>query len=139
MKVSIHFIFTDISSCRSCDSTFGLGSLSNDDDFGWFSPSHAIEGSEDALKSGFQFSCSEPIELRSVSENHRESGPDGVDLSVDDSKVRTATVSDNLGSHITCACEAATFNHLQFVNGLDMKSKSKGDSMPKEEVVNFFF
>ncbi|KAK4791936.1 hypothetical protein SAY86_022371 [Trapa natans] len=119
---------------RSCDSTFGLGSLSNDDDFGWFLPSHAIEGSEDALKSGFEFSCPEPTELRSVTANHIESGPDSEDLTVDDFKARSASVSESMRSNITCACEAATFDHLQFVNGLDMKSQSNGDHTLKEEM-----
>ncbi|XP_031392039.1 protein LNK1 isoform X3 [Punica granatum] len=121
-------------SCRNCDSTFGIGSLSNDDDLGWFSPSHAIEGSEDALKSGFKFSCPESTELRSVSENHRDSGPDSGDLSVNDSQARNATQSCNMSSQITCAHETASFDHLQFVNGLDMKSESKEDSMPTEEM-----
>ncbi|KAK4788078.1 hypothetical protein SAY86_019397 [Trapa natans] len=119
---------------RSCDSTFGLGSLGNDDDFGWFFPSHGIEGSEDALKSGFEFSCPEPTELRNVTANHMEFEPDSLDLTVNDSKARSVPVSENTRSNITCACEAATFDHLQFVNELDMKFKSKGDSTPKEEM-----
>ncbi|TYI88063.1 hypothetical protein E1A91_D04G180300v1 [Gossypium mustelinum] len=35
---------------RSCDSTFGLGSLSNEDDMCWFSSSQVAEGSQGALK-----------------------------------------------------------------------------------------
>ena len=32
--------------CRSCDSTFGLD-MDNSNEMGWFSSSHAIEGSDD--------------------------------------------------------------------------------------------
>ncbi|KAL1176296.1 hypothetical protein V6Z11_A04G149100 [Gossypium hirsutum] len=35
---------------RSCDSTFGLGGLSNEDDMCWFSSSQVAEGSQGALK-----------------------------------------------------------------------------------------
>ncbi|KAL8128480.1 hypothetical protein V2J09_017635 [Rumex salicifolius] len=39
---------------RSCDSTFGLG-IDNEDRLSWFSSSHAIEESSDALKPDFIF------------------------------------------------------------------------------------
>ncbi|XP_026391254.1 protein LNK1-like isoform X1 [Papaver somniferum] len=45
---------------RTCDSTFGQGDITTaGDDFSWFPPSSkAIDGSEDALKSGFKSPCS---------------------------------------------------------------------------------
>ncbi|XP_026437858.1 protein LNK1-like isoform X2 [Papaver somniferum] len=46
---------------RTCDSTFGQGDITTaGDDFSWFPPSSkAIDGSEDALKSGFKSPCSD--------------------------------------------------------------------------------
>ncbi|KAI3952328.1 hypothetical protein MKX01_005195 [Papaver californicum] len=46
---------------RTCDSTFGQGDITAaDDDFSWFpSSSEAIDGSEDALKSGLKSPCSD--------------------------------------------------------------------------------
>ncbi|XVE66539.1 hypothetical protein DITRI_Ditri08aG0087100 [Diplodiscus trichospermus] len=53
---------------RSCDSTFGLGSLNNDDDLCWFSSSQANEGTQDALNVD--------TKLNSVPENCVTSSPD---------------------------------------------------------------
>ncbi|KAI3873355.1 hypothetical protein MKX03_003224 [Papaver bracteatum] len=46
---------------RTCDSTFGQGDITTGgDDFSWFPSScKAIDGSEDALKSGFKSPCSD--------------------------------------------------------------------------------
>ncbi|OVA14188.1 hypothetical protein BVC80_9029g13 [Macleaya cordata] len=51
---------------RSCDSTFGQGNATTtDDELSWFSSSsRAINGSEDALKTGFKSSCSELSTLK---------------------------------------------------------------------------
>ncbi|KAJ4832383.1 hypothetical protein Tsubulata_009520 [Turnera subulata] len=44
-----HITQTD-NDLRSCDSTFGLESLGNEDDLCWFSSSRSTEASDDALK-----------------------------------------------------------------------------------------
>ncbi|GAB4838462.1 hypothetical protein Ancab_028006 [Ancistrocladus abbreviatus] len=49
---------------RSCDSTFGLG-IDNEDELGWFSSSHAIEGANTELTSDFSSSV-----LSSLTECH---------------------------------------------------------------------
>ncbi|KAI3907883.1 hypothetical protein MKW92_029989 [Papaver armeniacum] len=51
---------------RTCDSTFGQGDITTaGDDFSWFPPSSkAIDGSEDALKSGFKSPCSDLTKVK---------------------------------------------------------------------------
>ncbi|KAJ7968184.1 Protein LNK1 isoform X2 [Quillaja saponaria] len=52
---------------RSCDSTFGMGSLSNEEEL-WLPASYGTEGSDDLLKSDFKFSCAEASPLKCVSD-----------------------------------------------------------------------
>ncbi|GMH02997.1 hypothetical protein Nepgr_004836 [Nepenthes gracilis] len=56
---------------RSCDSTFGLG-IDDEQDFGLFSYSHDIEGSNDELKSSFKFSGSDSNVFSSVTKPGEE-------------------------------------------------------------------
>ncbi|GAV91663.1 hypothetical protein CFOL_v3_35053 [Cephalotus follicularis] len=110
---------------RSCDSTFELGSLSNDDDLGWFSSSHPTEGSEDVLKSASK--------LESVSEYYEDSRPDfeGPSINVSDNK------SILMGDRISLRemdDDNANFNNISFSNGLDTKPGIKDDSIPSEKI-----
>ncbi|KAI7757210.1 hypothetical protein M8C21_023718 [Ambrosia artemisiifolia] len=66
---------------RSCDSSFGLGVTDNNDELGWFT-SAQIEGTGEALKMDFKFTCPEPSGLKNIlhpdhkspeSNNHRSS------------------------------------------------------------------
>ncbi|XP_074275618.1 protein LNK1 isoform X1 [Silene latifolia] len=52
---------------RNCDPTFALD-IDNCGDLSWLSSSHTIEGSNDALKSGFAFPGCDPCGLNSVTE-----------------------------------------------------------------------
>ncbi|KAL9244887.1 hypothetical protein vseg_018604 [Gypsophila vaccaria] len=52
---------------RDCDPTFCLD-MNNSDDLSWLSSSHMIEGSNDALQPGFDFSSSNPRGLNCVTE-----------------------------------------------------------------------
>lgn len=60
---------------RSCDSTFGMDSLNNDEELSWFSSSNATEGSEDALKSGLKFSGPNAGLSKGVSVNYEDFKP----------------------------------------------------------------
>ncbi|CAI8610849.1 unnamed protein product [Vicia faba] len=52
------------------DSTFGMGSLNNEDEFCWLSSSHGTEGPVgDALKCEFKFSPTDASPLKSISES----------------------------------------------------------------------
>lgn len=131
-------IYPDISSFRSCDSTFGVGSLSNDDDLGWFSISQAIEGSEDAIKSEFEFSCSDSKVVNRASETRGNSLPHGYALSHNDPKKKSATMCDNLSMQVNGSGETAALGHTSSMNGSDAQSESKEDSMSEKEVVKFY-
>ncbi|KAK4254275.1 hypothetical protein QN277_009679 [Acacia crassicarpa] len=58
---------------RSCDSTFGMGSLNNEEEFCWLSSSNGTNGSDDVSKSTFKLSGTEPILLQNVSDNDTDS------------------------------------------------------------------
>ncbi|KAF2317393.1 hypothetical protein GH714_021649 [Hevea brasiliensis] len=119
---------------RSCDSTFGLGSLSNEDDLYWFSSSHSMEGSEDALRLGSKVSSSEASALNCISDHHDASVLNNVDSSVNDSNKESLITSDKICSNIAGATEISAFSHLQFPNGPVAKSASKDDLVLNDQV-----
>ncbi|KAK9286856.1 hypothetical protein L1049_015262 [Liquidambar formosana] len=119
---------------RSCDSTFGLASGNNEVELCWFSSSHATEGSEDAQKPGFKFSCSESNALKSISENHEVSQPNNESLSVNGSNKRSASNSCKTSSRTSDSNEPSALGHISFVNGLDIISESKDDYAPREQI-----
>ncbi|XP_030473910.1 protein LNK1 [Syzygium oleosum] len=119
---------------RSCDSTFGVGSLSNDDDLGWFSISEAIEGSEDAIKSEFEFSCSDSKVVNRASETRGNSLPHGYALSHNDTKKKSATMCDNLSMQVNGSGETGALGHTSSMNGSGAQSESKEDSMSEKEM-----
>ncbi|XP_030550324.1 protein LNK1 [Rhodamnia argentea] len=119
---------------RSCDSTFGVGSLSNDDDLGWFSTSEAIEGSEDAIKSGLEFSCSDSKIVNRASETCGNSLPHGNFLSHDDPRKKSATLCDNMSMQVNGSGETAALGHISSMNGSGAQSESKEDSMSEKEM-----
>ncbi|XP_057976714.1 protein LNK1 isoform X2 [Malania oleifera] len=118
---------------RSCDSTFGLGSVNNEDELSWFSSSNAIEGSED-VKPGFKFSSPESSALGSVSEYHeapRLNNPspslDGCDKSNVSIKFKTNSCTSDPNQH-------AALCSLSFMNGSNTISDTKDCFMPKEQI-----
>lgn len=131
-------IYPHAISSRSCDSTFGVGSLSNDDDLGWFSTSQAIEGSEDVIKSEFEFSCSDSKVVNRVSETCGNSLPHGNVLSHDDPNKKIAAMSDNISMQVNSSGESAALGHTSSMNGSGAQSESKEDSMSEKEVVKFY-
>lgn len=118
---------------RSCDSTFGVGSLSNDDGLEWLT-SEAIEGSEDAIKSELEFSCSDSKVANRASEACGNSLPHGYILSHNDPKKKSATMSDNSSMQVNGSGETAAFSHTSSMNGSGAQSESKEDSMSEKEM-----
>ncbi|KAF2309005.1 hypothetical protein GH714_000052 [Hevea brasiliensis] len=120
---------------RSCDSTFGLGSLSNEDDLCWFSSSHSAEGADDALKLASNFSSSEAsaLNLNCISEHHDASMLNNEDASVNDSNKGSLLMGDKISSNTAGAADNSPFTHLQFPNRSDAKSVSKNDLMLNEQ------
>ncbi|GMH16387.1 hypothetical protein Nepgr_018228 [Nepenthes gracilis] len=97
---------------RSCDSTFGLGI--DDAEFGWVSSSHAVEGSDDKLKSGFKISGLEANGYSSVTEHHE--GQNNTAPLVNDSDKKFTTSSWNLSSLNLDAGGSAAGTHTTFSN-----------------------
>lgn len=64
-----HILFTYKCAPFRSDSTLGLG-FCKEDDLSWLSSADGIEGSGDALKSDAKFSCPDPSEVKTISENH---------------------------------------------------------------------
>ncbi|GMY39015.1 protein LNK1 [Fagus crenata] len=116
---------------RSCDSTFGLESLSNEDELCWFSSSHDTEVSEDALKSNKKFSGDEASALRNIPEYHEVSRPNNAGISINDSDKRCVSMGDQMNSETSDVDELAA---LSFVTGSDTKPESKDDSTLKDRI-----
>ncbi|CAJ2649033.1 unnamed protein product [Trifolium pratense] len=66
--------------CRSCDLTFGMGSLTNEEEFCWFSSSHSAEGSDDALMSDLKLHCADMSPLKNISEYNMDSSKDNIEV-----------------------------------------------------------
>ncbi|XP_052880041.1 protein LNK1-like [Gossypium arboreum] len=110
---------------RSCDSTFGLGSLSNEDDLCWVSSSHATEGSQDVLKAD--------AKLNSLPEHCATSRPDNVGLSTIDSYKKNVLPRDKISSLDTSGDNPG----LADMSSLDVSNKEseiKDDLTPTEQV-----
>lgn len=101
---------------RSCDSTFGLGNLSNEDDLCWFTPANAAE---DVLKSGSKLST-----LSGHPEASKENGPGPTN----DCNQKSFTAGDRRNFKFMDIDDSA-LNHLSFGNALDTQSESKDDTM----------
>ena len=125
-------------SCRSCDSTFGLGSLSNEDDLCWFSSSDFTERSDDALNLGSKFLNSEASALDSVSEHPEASQLSSDDPSVYDSNKKSIFTDDKISSRTSSAVDHSSLGYLTFLNGSETKSASMDDLVLKEKVGEVF-
>ncbi|XAR53062.1 hypothetical protein NMG60_11021459 [Bertholletia excelsa] len=116
---------------RSCDSTFGLGNISNEDELSWFFPSHAIEGSEDVLKSDFKLNCPESSPFK---ERHEPMKLNAASPSVNDSNMETASISYNSSFGPPESGNPDTHGHLTFTNDSEV-TETKDEFTPKEQGV----
>lgn len=119
---------------RSCDSTFGLGSLSNEDDLCWFSSSDFTERSDDALNLGSKFLNSEASALDSVSEHPEASQLSCDDPSVYNSNKKSIFTDDKISSRTSSAVDHSSLGYLTFLNGSETKSASIDDLVLKEKM-----
>ncbi|XP_021899877.1 protein LNK1 isoform X3 [Carica papaya] len=97
---------------RSCDSTFGLGSLSNEENLCWFPSSHTAEDSEDALTSNSK--------LTSISEHQEPARPNNQGSSTDDSCKRNAIMKDKMTGDVA-------LDYLSSMNMANAKSVDKNE------------
>ncbi|KAG2705115.1 hypothetical protein I3760_05G037200 [Carya illinoinensis] len=117
---------------RSCDSSFGLGSLSNEDDLCWFSSSHAAEVSEDALKSD-KFIGHEASIFKSISECDETSSPKSACLPINYPNKKSVSIRGEMNSYTSHIDDPASLGQLSFLNGSDTKTEHRDDLMPKEQ------
>ncbi|KAE8698531.1 Dentin sialophosphoprotein-related, putative isoform 2 [Hibiscus syriacus] len=109
---------------RNCDSTFGLGSLSNEDDLHWVSSSQATEGSHNVLKAD--------AKLNSLPENCTTSSPDA-DPSTIDSNKKSVLISDKISS-LGMSSRNSGLAHMSSLNVSNNESGSKDDLTPNEQI-----
>ena len=125
-------------SCRSCDSTFGLGCASNDEELSWFSSSHTNEESEDALKLGFEIPPSESSVLRSVSEQNEASKRNDASPSIAESIKKNASIGYKTSPQICESNKPDVLSHLSFMDGSETVTDSKDVFTPKKHVSKIY-
>ncbi|XP_012459010.1 protein LNK1 isoform X1 [Gossypium raimondii] len=109
---------------RSCDSTFGLGSLSNEDDMCWFSSSQVAEGSQGALKADAKLNgLQECPTSRSASAG----------LATVDSIKKSEFLNEKITS-VNMSSDNADLAHLSSVHVPNKESESKDGSTPSEQI-----
>ncbi|KAJ8747593.1 hypothetical protein K2173_011401 [Erythroxylum novogranatense] len=106
---------------RSCDATFGLEGLTNEDAMCWFPTSQCNEGSEDEIKMSSKFSTSETGALIGDSEQPLASARNS---SLNDSETKSLVTSDKTNSRIATAVDQSAPSPVLFFNGSDAKSVS---------------
>ncbi|KAE9595566.1 hypothetical protein Lalb_Chr17g0340141 [Lupinus albus] len=129
--------FEDVDRTMSCDLTFGMESLDNEDGFTWLSFSQGTEGSGDALKSGFKFASAEMCPLKSLSDYNIALKENTEGLPSNDCNQKTSPIDEKLGSqmdvdHDAVSAPLSTFSESDMISGNtnDMMSKEK-DKMSK--------
>ncbi|MBA0872554.1 hypothetical protein Goshw_016113, partial [Gossypium schwendimanii] len=109
---------------RSCDSTFGLGSLSNEDDMCWFSSSQVAEGSQGALNADAKLNgLQECPTSRSASAG----------LATVDSIKKSEFLNEKITS-VNMSSDNAGLAHLSSVHVPNKESESKDGSTPSEQI-----
>ncbi|XP_054803533.1 protein LNK1-like isoform X3 [Prosopis cineraria] len=106
---------------RSCDSTFGMGNLNNEEKFCWLPSSHSTEESNEALKSDFEFSCAEADPMKIMSDYKIDSKPDIEGPPIADFNEKPSPVDRRLRCQIDVDDDAVP-GQLSMLNELDMNS-----------------
>ncbi|KAL6964287.1 hypothetical protein U1Q18_035344 [Sarracenia purpurea var. burkii] len=126
--------FEDVFSMfRTCDSTFGLGGIGNEDELSWFPSSHPTEGSEDVLKSGVKFSSHESNPFKNIPEHHEPSKLNKASSSVDDSNMDSASINYKPNLRVSEGGDPEALCHLAFMHDSDAISECKYEFTPKEQ------
>lgn len=117
---------------RSCDSTFGLGNLNNEEEFCWLPSSHNTEGSDEALKSNFKFSCAEAGPMKIMSDYIIDSKPDAEGPPIADSDKKASIVDRRLRCQMDVDDDAVPGSssmlsevEMKYVNTDDLRFKDK--------------
>ncbi|CAA2968290.1 Hypothetical predicted protein [Olea europaea subsp. europaea] len=115
---------------RSCDSTYGLGTI-REDEFGWFSSPNALGESRDVPKSELKLSYPESNAMENISENHDLSKLIVTCAINDDSALATSPVGSKKSSWPLGRDEFAS--HLSIVNG-PSSSDRKDEFTPRDQI-----
>lgn len=99
---------------RGCDPSFELGGAGHESATEWFSASGAVERSEDAAKSRFNFSCLDSNALKDLTE---DLGPPNLkydDPPVNYSSTGTASSSRKARSQLSTFEKPTSLSHFSF-------------------------
>ncbi|MBA0591643.1 hypothetical protein Gorai_008648, partial [Gossypium raimondii] len=112
---------------RSCDSTFGLGSLSNEDDLCWFSSSQVTESCQDALKAD--------TKLNNLLEHCASSRPDSAASATIGSSKKSVCLSDGISS-LNVKGDNAGVAHMSYLNVFNEEPETKDELTPNEQQIS---
>ncbi|KAL5054285.1 hypothetical protein RYX36_034967 [Vicia faba] len=118
------------------DSTFGMGSLNNEDEFCWLSSSHGTEGPVgDALKCEFKFSPADASPLKSISESdYNMDLKDNIEgLPILDCDKKTSPFDIKLRCEMEVDLDAVPTSLSTFGES-DMTSGITDDLMPEQKI-----
>lgn len=110
-----------------------MGSLNNDEEFSWLSSSHGAEGSDDALKSNFKFSCAEMSPLKNMLDYNLDSEENIEFLPINGSNKRSPPVDKKMRSQMDVDDDGVPAP-LSIFGESGMKSGTKDDLVHKEKV-----
>ncbi|XP_061350382.1 protein LNK1 [Gastrolobium bilobum] len=125
--------FEDIDRMLSCELTFGMGDLNNEEEFCWLSSSHGTEGSDDALKSEFKFPSAQASTLESISDYEIEPNENIEGLSINNCNKKAFPIDKKRRSQMDVGHDAVPVP-LSTFSDLDMKFGNTDDSMPKQKI-----
>ncbi|RDX81735.1 Protein LNK1, partial [Mucuna pruriens] len=114
----------------SCDLTFGMESLNNEEEFCWLPSSHGTEGCDDASKSEFKFSSAEASPLRSISDYNVDTNENMEGLPINDSNNKASPINKKLRSRMHVNHDAGP-SSLSTFHESDMKSGNTDNLMAK--------
>ena len=110
-----------------------MESLNNEPEFCWLSSPHGAEGSDDALKSDFKFSCPEISPLKSMSDYNMDSEENSEGLPINDSNNKASPVDKKVRSQMDVD-DAGVPPTLSVFSESEMKSGNTVDLVPKAKV-----
>ncbi|XP_043693852.1 protein LNK1-like [Telopea speciosissima] len=124
---------------RNCDSTFGYGIImGHDDELSCFSSSSlAIDGSEDAMKSGLKSSLSDSNELRSTSEHHEPDLKfvvDTVSPVINYSGENSVPNNYKIDSRVLDSGEPNTLGHKSYVSWSNANAENREQSVSIKQI-----
>ncbi|GAU47566.1 hypothetical protein TSUD_389160 [Trifolium subterraneum] len=123
----------DVDRMLSCDLTFGMGSLNNEEEFCWFSSSHSAEGSDDALMSDLKLHCTDMSPLKNISEYNMDSSKDNIEvLPINDSNKKSFPSDKKTRSQMGVDDNGVPAS-LSMFNESDEKSSHKDVLVSKEK------